>query len=140
MGNIMTNNCLKRFHPASMYYCPKKSMSELAWNNRYKEGVNTYEWPKINGGGYYKAVNEPPIGGRAAISSYPNCCPPVFCGELTGGKKRGKKISINHRIGHSIYEADNLLKHLNKTDLNKLVNKFLKNNKKYNLVNYNNYF
>ena len=181
----MTNNCLKNFHPASMYYCPKnnniegtarnpeainmaygnkrggnfcnkkvnnmgqnnacypfdkKSMSELAWNNRYNDGVSTFKWQKISGGGYYKAVNEPPIGGRAAISSYPNCCPPVFCGELTGGKKNRKKISISHRIGHSINETDKLLQHLKKNDLNKLLNKFLKNNKKYNIVNYNNYF
>ena len=138
----MSYNCMKKYHPAAMYYCPTNNnmeghannpraidmaygiknkkggnycnkkisnmgqnhacnpydiptMSETAWNNRYTVGVTSSKWPKIDGGGYYKAIGQPPIGGRAAIGTYPNCCPPVFCGNLTGGKIKKKKKNRN---------------------------------------------
>ena len=93
-------------------------LSQVAWENRYKKILAQ------NGGGYYLAVAKPPIGGRSAIGTYPNCCPPVFCGNLTGGsKKKTKKMNKYHRIGHSIFETDHLLSHLKKNDLNKIINK-----------------
>jgi hypothetical protein len=106
------------------------SLSQLAWENRYKKLLAQ------NGGGYYLAVAKPPIGGRSAIGTYPNCCPPVFCGNLTGGSK--KKMNKYHRIGYSIFETDKLLFHLKKNDLNKIINKLSLSNK--TLVEYTKHF
>jgi len=109
-------------------------LSQVAWENRYKKLLAQ------NGGGYYLAVAKPPIGGRSAIGTYPNCCPPVFCGNLTGGsKKKTKKMNKYHRIGHSIFETDHLLSHLKKNDLNKIINKLSHVNKS-NITEYHKLF
>ena len=120
----------------SNHACPPHddpSSSQLAWENRYKKLMIQ------NGGGYYLAVGKPPIGGRSAIGTYPNCCPPVFCNNLTGGSSSRKKINKYHRIGHSIFETDYLLSHLKKNDLNKLINK-LSLESKNNMTEYHKMF
>lgn len=98
-----------------------------------------------NGGdGYYQAVSEPPIGGRPARATYPSCCPPVFCSSLTGGSsktsKPTKKISINHRIGHSIYEVEKFLDHLKSNELSSLLNKLVGNKLDHHTHQYNHNF
>lgn len=118
----------------SNHACPPHddpSSSQLAWENRYKKLFVQ------NGGGYYLAVAKPPIGGRSAIGTYPNCCPPVFCNNLTGGSK--KKMDKYQRVGHSIFETDHLLSHLKKNDLNKIINKLTLANKS-NITEYHKMF
>ena len=153
------------FHPAAQYYCPNNnspqknapnpiavdyaygikpkkggnkncitnkspSLSEDAWDNRYEKLFVQ------NGGGYYLEVAKPPIGGKAALGTYPNCCPPVFCGNLTGGTKRMNKYN---RIGYGIFETDKLLSHLKKNNLSEIINKLSLNNNK-TLKEYHKYF
>jgi hypothetical protein len=51
---------------------------------------------------------------------------PFIFYKLKGGKnKKKKKIGLHHRVGHSIYEVEQLLKHLKKNDLNKLLHNFI---------------
>jgi hypothetical protein len=88
------------------------------------------------GGGYYLDVSSAPIGGRSARGTYPNCCPPVFCSNLTGGVK--KKWNVHNSVGSCINETDKLLYHLKKKDLNKIINKISHSSKK--LFEYNQYF
>jgi hypothetical protein len=126
-GNKKVLNMGKN-HACSPY--DAKTKSEIAWDDRYnKLSIQ-------NGGGYYLAVAKPPIGGRSAIGTYANCCPPLFCGNLTGGSK--KKVNKYHRIGYSIFETDKLLSHLKKNDLNKIINKFTNSGK--HIKDYHKYF
>lgn len=92
------------------------------------------------GDGYYQAVSEPPIGGRPARATYPSCCPPVFCSNLTGGSKKNKSISMEHRIGHGIYEIEKFLDNLKKHELNQLLNSFIVKKKNKHLHDYNKHF
>lgn len=181
----MKSNCMKDYHPANMYYCPKTNnpeghvsnieavnmaynkrggnfcnvasknmgsnhackpndvptMSELAWGKRYNVGVTASKWPRVevvnqSGGGYYLDLSNAPIGGRARVSTYPNCCPPVFCGNLTGGKKKFTKYE---RVGYGINELSKITSFMKKSELNKMLNKMLRSNSK-NLVKYDKMF